>query len=658
MNFNTLLNADNQYSAVDQGKTRARVQMMAKYERIPADIYENPNVASRAVARTIADLIQSRQQNNEPCVLGLATGSTPVNVYKELVRLHKEENLSFKNVVTFNLYEYYPISPESPHSYLHFMNSHLFDHVDIKPENIHYPDGTLDMEDIPQFCEDYEKTIDSYGGLDLQLLGIGRTGHIGFNEPGSRRNSYTRLITLNNLTRVDTAEDLTGVDLAQGRAITMGIGSILKARRVILMAFGEKKADIVKKSLEGNISEEVPATFLQEHPNAEFVLDTSAASELTRVKTPWLVDTCEWDDRLIRRAVIWLCQRLNKPILKLTTQDYNSNGLSDPMAKVGSAYNINIKVFNDLQHTITGWPGGKPNADDSQRPERKDPAQKRVIVFSPHPDDDVISMGGTLHRLIQHKHQVHVAYQTSGNIAVSDDSSTRYLSFMNAFKDIYDPENVKLREKYEKIKDFLENKTVGEVDIPELRNIKRLIRKGEAKSACHYLGLPSENVHFLNMPFYETGEVEKAPLSDEDVNIIVDLLREVKPHQIYAAGDLSDPHGTHRICLSGILKALEQTQNDEWMKDCYVWFYRGAWQEWDIEQIDMAVPISPEELMRKRESIYKHQTQKEEAMFPGSDSRQFWQRAEDRNRDTAHLYDELGLAEYEAIEAFVRYIPQ
>lgn len=637
--------------------TSAQMQVITKYEKIPADIYEESVDASKAVAREIADMIQEKTNNGQKFVLSLATGSTPKRVYHELVRLHREEGLSFKNVVTFNLDEYYPMPKESRQSYYYYMHFHLFNHVDIEPENIHIPDGTLELEDIYTYCRQYEEKIEAYGGIDLQLLGIGRTGHIGFNEPGSQRSSLTRLITLDNLTRTDAAEDFGGISKVPMRALTMGIGSILKARRVILMALGEKKASIIKETLEGPLSERVPATYLQEHANARIVLDAAAASKLTRVNTPWLVDSCNWNDRLMRRAVVWLCQKLDKPILKLTTKDYNDNGLSDLAAKEGPPYNINIGVFNDLQHTITGWPGGKPNADDTKRPERKNPPQKRVIVFSPHPDDDVISMGGTLNRLVEQNHEVHVAYHVSGNIAVNDDYATRFLSFVNSYADYYAPEEKTLKGKYYEIKDFLEHKKEGDADSDDLLRIKGLIRKAEAKSACRYMGVRSKRVHFLDMPFYETGQIEKNPLGDEDVKRIVDLLREVKPHQIYAAGDLSDPHGTHRVCLEALIKAFNVVESDDWWDDAWVWFYRGAWQEWDIDQIDMAVPISPEELLKKREAIYKHQSQKEGAMFPGDDPREFWERAEDRNRDTANLYDHLGMAEYEAIEAFVRFKP-
>lgn len=633
-------------------------EIMTKYERIPTNIYSSSKDASKAIANEVAALIKIKQLEGKSCILGLPTGSTPIEVYTELVRLHKEEKLSFSNVVTFNLDEYYPMQPAAQQSYVRFMHERLFKHVDIKPENINIPDGTVPKEKVLEFCRQYEEKIHAYGGIDLQLLGIGRTGHIGFNEPGSQINSSTRLITLDHVTRRDAAADFFGLEKVPRRAITMGIGSIMQAKRVILMAWSEDKAKIIQRAIEGQVSDKVPASFLQDHTNVTFVIDRDAAAELTRVKTPWLLDTCDWDDRLIRKSVVWLCQKLKKPILKLTDRDYNDNGMGDLVAEHGPAYNINIRVFNELQHTITGWPGGKPNADDTHRPERAKPAQKRVIVFSPHPDDDVISMGGTLIRLVDQKHHVHVAYQVSGNIAVSDDAAFRFIDSVREYQQTYEPDNNKIVKQYDKIRKFLKNKKASDIDLPEIRKIKGIIRRGEAKSACRYVGIKSENMHFLDLPFYETGAVKKKPLAQEDIQITVDLLRKIKPHQIYAAGDLSDPHGTHRVCLDAIFAALEIVKNDEWLKDCYVWLYRGAWQEWDIDEVEMAVPISPEELMRKRTAIFKHQSQKDNVMFPGSDQREFWERAEARNRATAILYDELGMAEYEAIEAFVRYLPK
>lgn len=629
--------------------------ILTRFEKLPASIFENSDEASKAVAGQIANLINEKNQRGEFCVLGLATGSTPVGVYQELVRLHKTENLSFKKVITFNLDEYYPIQPDALQSYVRFMKEHLFDHIDIDPENINIPDGTLSKGEILSFCQRYEAKIQACGGLDIQVLGIGRTGHIGFNEPGSQINSTTRLITLDNLTRTDASGDFGGKENVPRMAITMGVGTIMNSRKILLMAWGENKASIIAKTVEGEISDQIPATFLQNHPNVQVVLDRAASDELTRVKTPWLLGPCKWNDRLIRKAVVWLCQKLDKPILKLTTRDYNDNGMSDLVAVHGPVYDINIKVFNDLQHTITGWPGGKPNADDTHRPERALPAQKKVLVFSPHPDDDMICMGGTLMRLVDQNHHVHVAYQTSGSISVPDEDVMRFVDFVYDYQGTDCSEQTK--EQINQVRDFISAKKSGDVDIPSVQKVRKMIRRGEAKAACRYVGITLSKIHFLEMPFYETGKVKKKPLSKQDIQIIIDLLKEVQPHQIYAAGDLSDPHGTHRVCWNAVRMALLKLKDEPWMKNCYVWLFRGAWQEWDIHQVDMAVPLSPEELMRKRMAIFKHQSQKDQALYPGNDPREFWQRAEDRNHATARSYDSLGMAEYEAFEAFVRYLP-
>lgn len=626
-----------------------------RFEKLPTTIYSDAREGSLAVAIAIADLIRKKASRQENAVLGLATGSTPTQVYNELVRLHKEEGLSFQNVVTFNLDEYFPMFPDSLQSYVRFMNEYLFDHIDIKRENVHIPDGTIPIEEVPAFCMNYEKKIKEFGGLDLQILGIGRTGHIGFNEPGSLANSRTRLITLDKMTRTDAASDFFTEENVPRRAITMGVGTILESREIYLLAWGEGKSKVIKRTVEGDVTDSIPATFLQQHENVKIILDDAAAAELTRIKTPWLVGPCDWDDERVRQAVVWLCQKLKKPILKLTDEDYNEHGMSDLVTDSGPAYNINIRIFNELQHTITGWPGGKPGADDSQRPERAAPFPKRVLIFSPHPDDDVISMGGTLIRLVDQGHEVHVAYQTSGNIAVFDDDATRFGDFALDFQRAVGRNEDDIQKIYEEMSTFLENKKPGQVDTPLIQNIKGLIRRGEAKAALRYCGIPDSNGHFLDMPFYETGRVKKEPLGEVDIQVVMDIIEKVKPHQIYAAGDLSDPHGTHRVCLSAIFEAINRLKKEEWMKSCYVWLYRGAWQEWNIDQIEMAVPISPEELLRKRRAIFKHQSQKDRPLFPGNDIREFWQRAEDRNRETARQYDALGLPEYEAIEAFVRW---
>ncbi len=623
-------------------------------EKIPVKTFPSSELASTFVANEIANLIKQKALEGKPCVLGLATGSTPTKVYAELVRLH-QQGLSFKNVITFNLDEYYPMQPNSLQSYVRFMNEHLFNHIDIPKGNIHIPDGTLPKEKVADFCKEYDNKIAKLGGIDLQILGVGRTGHIGFNEPGSSERSSTRMITLDQVTRIDAASDFFSEENVPKKAITMGVGTILHSKRIVMMAWGEGKGPIIRKAVEGPVTDQIPSTFLQKHPNTLVVLDEAASSQLTAVKTPWLVDSCVWTDRLIRKAVVWLCQQIKKPILKLTNHDYMEHGMGDIITEYGSAYQVNIKVFNDLQHTITGWPGGKPNADDKHRPERATPFPKKAIIFSPHPDDDVISMGGTFIRLVDQKHEVHVAYQTSGNIAVFDEDAIRFADFVRDFNDSFGFSREDGLKFYNKVVQDLKDKKPGDLDTPEVLQIKGLIRRGEAKAGCRSAGIPDDQAHFLDMPFYETGTVKKKPLGEEDIEIIVDLITKIKPHQIYAAGDLSDPHGTHRVCLAAIFQAVERLKHEPWMKDCYVWLYRGAWQEWDIDQIEMAVPLSPDELMRKRRAIFKHQSQKDSALFPGNDKREFWVRAEDRNHATAEAYNQLGLAEYEAIEAFVRY---
>jgi glucosamine-6-phosphate deaminase len=629
-------------------------------ERVPTIIYPDSEQASVAVAHDIARLIRERAGQGRVAVLGLATGSTPTRLYEELVRLHREDGLSFQNVVSFNLDEYYPMPPDSLQSYVRFMHEYLFDHVDIRPENVHIPDGTVPEAEVADFCRRYEEQIRAAGGIDLQVLGIGRTGHIGFNEPGSGPASRTRLITLDHITRTDAASDFYGEENVPRRAITMGVGTILEAREIVLLAWGEGKAAVVKRLVEGEPTDSVPATYLQRHPAVRVVLDAAAGAELTRVKTPWLAGLpIDWTrPATVRKAVTWLARELQKPILKLTDEQYNEHGLSELLAASGRAYSINIKVFNELQHTITGWPGGKPNADDHDRPERAAPAHKRVLIFSPHPDDDVISMGGTLLRLVEQGHEVHVAYQTSGNIAVFDDEALRFADFAAEYDLLFQQNDPQGEQFYHRVADFLKQKAPGQVDSSEVQQLKGLIRRGEAKAALRYACLdPDERAHFQDLPFYETGRVRKKPLGEADIQLTVDLLNKIQPHQIYAAGDLSDPHGTHRVCLAAIFEAVWRLQaaGAPWLADCWVWLYRGAWQEWDVAEIEMAVPLSPDELTRKRRAIFKHQSQKDRPLFPGADQREFWQRAEERNRTTARLYDQLGLPEYEAIEAFVRW---
>ena len=630
---------------------------VTRFEKVATEIFENEKDGSLSIAEEIAELIKSKQATGENCILGLTNGKSTVGIYNELIRLHKKAELSFKNVIVFNLFEYYPLN-NTTKSCLAQMHEMLFDHIDIPAENIYSPDGMLDKSEIMGACKSYEQKIADFGGIDLQILGIGRSGNIGFNEPGSQANSGTRLILLDNISRKDAAELFGSVESVPISAITLGVGTILKAKKIILAAWGEHKTSVIKSAVEGAVSEHTPASYLQLHSNVKMVIDLHAAGELTRISRPWSVTSCDWDDKLIRRAIVWLCMKVNKPILKLTNKDYNENGLSELLALYGSAYNVNIKIFNDLQHTITGWPGGKPNADDSNRPERALPFPKKVLIFSPHPDDDVISMGGTFKRLIDQNHDVHVAYQTSGNIAVADDEVIRFLAFLKGFKNMYDSENEVLENKYNEFRTFiLQDKKEGDSDTREILDLKALIRRGEAKAACRYIGLPSKNIHFLNLPFYETGSVKKSPISQADVDIVKALLEELKPHQIYVAGDLADPHGTHKVCLDAILAAIDEMKDEAWMKDCRVWMYRGAWKEWEIDHIEMAVPISPEELRNKRNAILRHQSQMESAPYMGNDERLFWQRSEDRNRATAELYSQLGLASYEAIEAFVQYIP-
>jgi len=636
----------------------ARLNLLeeTRYEKLPVTIFDNAATASVSVAKRIADLINKNNAAGKKTVLGLATGATPVGVYNELVRLHKNDGLSFKNVVTFNLDEYYPMKPTAAQSYVRFMKEHLFDHIDIDPQNIHIPDGTLREEDIPAFCINYEKQIEDAGGIDLQVLGIGRTGHIGFNEPGSAPNSGTRLVTLDDLTRGDAARDFGGKQNVPAKAITMGVGTVFKAREIVLMAWNKKKAPIIKKAVEGELSGEVPATYLQLSDNVEFVLDADAASMLTRMDTPWLVKDCLWDEQLKKKAVIWLSDKTGKPILKLIEEDYKNNGMAQLATQQGPVYQINIDIFNRLQHTITGWPGGKPNADDSQRPERALPAQKRVVIFSPHPDDDVISMGGTFIRLVDQKHDVHVAYQTSGNTAVWDDDVLRYMEFTIDFNKSIGEDASRLQKIHDGMRAFFEHKQPNEIDTPEVRAVKGFIRKTEAISGARFAGLTDDHIHFMALPFYETGKEVKNPPTDKDVELTIELLQKVKPHQIFAAGDFADPHGTHVVCFNIILKALQQLKATEnWVKDCRLWMYRGAWQEFDIYEIEMAVPLSPQEVLRKRSAIFKHQSQKDRPVFPGDDAREFWVRAEDRNRETAQHYDRLGMAEYAAMEAFVQY---
>ena len=617
-----------------------------RFEKIHNVIFEDAKQGAIQVAHEMADLIRKKSNQGKTCVLGLATGSSPIRVYEELVRLHREEGLSFKHVVTFNLDEYHPMEKSNIQSYHYFMHQHLFDHVDIDPSNVHIPDGTIASEDVKAYCRSYEQSIEAAGGLDFQLLGIGRTGHIGFNEPGSHFNSATRDITLDHITRVDAAPAFKGLENVPRKAITMGIGTIRKAKRIVLMAWGQNKAEVIKGTIEGAMSPEVPATYLQEHENTTFVLDRESAAHLTRIDTPWLVGDCKWTGELTHKALVWLSLQKEKPILQLTDKDYNDSGMSDLLSMEQSSYEINIRAFKRLQHTITGWPGGKPSADDTHRPERAVPACKRVIIFSPHPDDDVISMGGTFDRLVAQGHEVHVVYQTSGNIAVADHEALKVAEVAQSMGE---------SNMFEQIIQDIGQKTTEDYDSSLVRKLKGTIRRAESIGATRYMGIPDDQVHFLDLPFYETGTIKKNPLGPEDIAIMNQIIETIKPHQIYAAGDLADPHGTHRVCLEALFASLEELKKKPFMKACWVWLYRGAWHEWDIHEIEMAVPMSPEQVLRKRKAIFYHQTQKDGVMFQGEDLREFWVRAEDRNKDTALKYQKLGLASYAAMEAFVKY---
>ncbi len=563
--------------------------------------------------------------------------------------------MSFENVIVYSLSEFFPLTPNGPCT-LRRLKEVLLDHVDIKPENIRTFDPDVTKEDMFQCCKSYEQSIENEGGLDLVVCEIAQSGALAFNEPGAPETSLCRLVLLGNETRHNVASDYKCEEVPT-TAITLGIANILSSERVLTMAWGENRASIIKKTVEEPANANVPASFLQGHAHAKVVVDLPAAEDLTRISQPWKVTSCEWNDKLIRRAIVWLCQMTGKPILKLTDKDYNDWGLGELLALFGSAYNVNIKIFNDLQHTITGWPGGKPNADDTYRPERANPYPKRVIVFSPHPDDDVISMVGTLKRLVDQHHDVYVAYETSGNIAVGDEDMVRYFIMMDKIAPMFGFDSEGYKKLSDEVHNFLRDKKAGDMDTADIREIKTMIRQAEATIACNYIGVKPQNIRFLRLPFYETGTIKKGELSEKDVDIVKNLLEEVKPHQIFVAGDLADPHGTHKVCTDAVLAAVYELRNEPWMKDCRIWMYRGAWAEWEIDHIEMAVPISPEELRFKRNSILKHQSQMENAPFLGDDDRLFWQRAEDRNRATAQLYESLGLASYEAIEAFVEYKP-
>lgn len=633
--------------------------VLTRLEKVPTTIYESMEEGSFAVAKEIAAQIRKKQEAGQKFVLALPGGRSPESIYKELVRMHKEEQLSFRHVIVFVEYEFYPLS-SSTSGVVNRLKAELFDQVDILPENIFYPDGRMPKDAILEFCAQYEEKIQQVGGIDCMLLGIGSNSNIMFNSAGTLQSSRTRMVLLEGASRKEAAATFASTDNVPAGIITMGISTMLKARSVILMAWGDEKAAIMKETIEGKISDGTPSTYLQIHQNAKAIVDLSAAYSLTRISHPWLVTSCEWDNKLIRRAIVWLCQKTGKPILKLTNKDYSENGLGELLALYGSAYNVNIKIFNDIQHTITGWPGGKPNADDTDRPERATPYPKRVLIFSPHPDDDVISMGGTFRRLCDQHHDVHVAYQTSGNIAVGDEEVVRYCEYLRDVCSKYSPSDTTIKDKADEIIRYLRYEKVENdaAERPDVLFMKGTIRREEARHACRYTGIKDDShIHFLDLPFYETGLVKKNPISEADKDIIKNLLEELKPDQIFVAGDLADPHGTHKVCLDAILAAVDEIKDEDWLKACRIWMYRGAWAEWEMDHIEMAVPISPEELRHKRNAILKHQSQAESAPYLGDDERLFWQRAEDRNRATADLYRQLGLASYEAMEAFVQYIP-
>jgi glucosamine-6-phosphate deaminase len=635
----------------------APIDLTDSFEKIPVKIYPDLKEGSRFVAQQIANLIREKQQKKEKCVLGLATGSTPKTLYAELVRMHREEKLSFKNVVTFNLDEYYPIDNKALQSYDRFMRINLFDHVDINPKNIHIPNGEIKKDDIKAHCNDYERKIKEAGGIDLQILGIGNNGHIGFNEPGSGIYSKTRLITLDTSTRIANAYEFANISEVPRLAITMGIGTILQSKKIILMAWGSGKAPVIKMAAEDDDNEHVPASLLQNHDDVTFVVDEAAASELTRNKSPWLTGDCEWTSKMIKKAVVNMALKLKKPVLSLTNADYNEYGLSDLLVEKGDAYEINLQVYYMLRDSITGWPGGKPDSNIPNHPERSNPYPKKVIIFSPHPDDDIISMGGTFQRLQDQGHEVHVGYQTSGNIAVTDEFVTRFLDFAVGFEEIAGIDTSTSGKILNDARKFIAKKKSNQVDTPNIRAIKGLIRRCEARATCRYVGIKDEHIHFQNLPFYETGTIEKKPMSEKDIKITMELLRQVKPQQVYCAGDFADPHGTHIVCFNVVLESLKRIKaaGDDWINDCWLWLYKGAWQEWNIEEIEMAIPMSPDQVLKKRFGIFIHQSQKDMVPFQGSDSREFWQRAEERNAATANLYADLGLTHYAAMEAFVRW---
>lgn len=619
--------------------------VLSRFEKVPTDIYPNENAAVKELANHIVAEINAHQSDESLFTLGLTTGRTPIGIYRELVARYRMGEVSFANVEVFSLDEFYPIQSDAPNSRNYRIHEEFLNHIDIQDANIHIPDCNIPMSEIQTYCEQFEKSIQK---IDLMIIGMGERGQLGFNESGSYFNSRTRLVPLSYGSRKTQSKSFPSFSETPDMAITMGLSTIVRAREILLMAWGEDKAQVVAELVEGPTTEEIPATVLHRHNNVRVVVDENAAQFLTREKTPWLVAPCEWTRKFTRKAVVWLSEKVNKPVLKLTHQDYIENSLGPLLeARSASNYDINIEVFNDLQHTITGWPGGKPDADDSTRPVKSTPFPKRVLIFSPHPDDDVISMGGTFIRLVSQGHDVHVAYETSGNYAVHDDVVLQQLDTARELGFHVDVEH---------IQELIAKKLPGAPEPLELRKLKAAIRRGESRAAVRNFGLNADtNTHFLNLPFYETGTEKKNELSEIDIQIISDLMERIQPNQIYLAGDLSDPHGTHRICTEAVLEAFDRAvyNGEKWTRECHLWLYRGAWQEWDLGMVDMAVPLSPSEQLKKRHAIYKHLSQKDIVPFPGNDNREFWQRAEERTQHTAHLYDALGMAEYQAMEVFV-----
>ena len=618
-----------------------------RYEKIPTSVFELESQGVNYVADIITDAIAQHNASGaeRPFALGLTTGRTPLGLYRELATRYQQGKISFANVEVYSIDEFYPATNKSQ-SRAYRIYEDLLSLVDIKPENVHTINNDIPLDQVSAYCAEYDRKA---RGIDLMIIGMGVQGQVGFNEPGSYAKSVTRLVQLTHQSRKSCASAFYGVENTPKMAITIGLNTVMSASRIVLMAWGEGKASVIGKVVEGEATRLIPASLLQNHPNIEAVVDDPAADNLTVKKAPWLVGPCEWTPRFMRKAVVWLCGVVEKPILKLTHKDYIENSLGDMLDAMGMTYDaVNIKVFNDLQHTITGWPGGKPNADDSTRPVPSQPFPKRVIIFSPHPDDDVISMGGTFIRLVEQGHDVHVAYETSGNVAVHDDVVVQHMDTAR---------ELGFGDRVEEVQKIIAGKKKGEPEPRALLDIKGAIRRAEARGAVRSFGLNEDtNAHFLNLPFYETGGIKKGERTDKDIEIITELLQQVKPHQIYLAGDLADPHGTHRVCTEAVLEALFRLKDagEQWLEECVVWLYRGAWMEWEIGMVDMAVPLSPDELIKKRHAIYRHLSQKDIVPFPGDDSREFWQRAEERTQNTARLYDLLGMAEYQAIEVFVK----